>query len=311
LRSNSVAGSPTASKNAARANSARQVAGCRVDQRVPRDEAGQGAVRTLRAAYPGWGPVPSPVCHPCTGLAIAAGAAGTKEMTWQYRRNRCIPATGRRPGRAAGSRGWPGPAALAGVGWAAWPGQSAAPSLHLVAGTVQADLLTPDQVSKLAGVSVVSGPGSNEPPAVISASPAKCAAAAGPATRAVYGHSWTAFLSATDEAADGSGDYTASQAVGVFPDGAKATAAFQVLASGLAQCPSSQVAGWAGRAVKWAYAAYPATAVAVAWTATQNGGDGWACYHQAQVSGTALVQAAVCEGGDGGSVASAIAGRVS
>lgn len=200
---------------------------------------------------------------------------------------------------------------LAGVGWAAWPGQSAAPSLHLVAGTVQADLLTPDQVSKLAGVSVVSGPGSNEPPAVISASPAKCAAAAGPATRAVYGHSWTAFLSATDEAADGSGDYTASQAVGVFPDGAKATAAFQVLASGLAQCPSSQVAGWAGRAVKWAYAAYPATAVAVAWTATQNGGDGWACYHQAQVSGTALVQAAVCEGGDGGSVASAIAGRVS
>lgn len=205
--------------------------------------------------------------------------------------------------------------ALAGVGWAVWPSQPATPSLHLVAGTVQADLLTPDQVSRLSGVTVVSGPGSGEPPAAISAGPARCAPVAGPATQAVYGHSWTAFLSATDEVADGSGDYTVNQVVGVFPNSAKAAAAFRALAGGVARCPSAQIKGRAGQSTAWAYTSYPATSVAVAWTATQAGGNGWACYHQAQVSGTALVQAAVCEAGDGGPAASALAnalaGRVS
>lgn len=186
-----------------------------------------------------------------------------------------------------------------GIGWAVWPGQPATPPLHLVSGTVQADLLTPDQVSKLARVSVVSGPRSSEPPAAVAASPAKCAVAAGPATQSVYGHSWTAFLSSTDGDAEGTGDYTVNQVIGVFPDAAKAAAAFRTLAGGLTECPDSTTTGQAGRTAKWAYQAYPATEVAVAWSATEAASGGWACYHQARLQGAVLFQVSICEAGDG------------
>lgn len=216
--------------------------------------------------------------------------------------------TGKRPWRWLIAGAMAACLVAVGVAWAIWPGQPAPSPLHLVDGTVQADLLTPDQVSKVTGTTVVSGPRSDQAPVPVTVTPATCAVAAGPATQSVYGHSWTGFLSATDEDAGGSGGYTVNQVIGVFPDSGTAGAAFRTLTGGLAQCSSSATTGQAGSTAKWAYKAYPATPIAVAWTATQDGGSGWACYHQAQLSGSALVQVAICEGGNGAPAASALVG---
>ncbi|MFD9124079.1 sensor domain-containing protein [Kitasatospora sp. NPDC059571] len=196
---------------------------------------------------------------------------------------------------------------LAGVGWWAWPGRPAPLPARLVAGTVQAELLTPDGVSRLAGVTLVQGPWSDEPHAPVTVSPANCAVAAGPATRSVYGREWTAFLSATYQDAGNSGAYTVNQVIGVFPDNAKAGAALRALATGLAGCPSSTRTDQAGRTTTWAYTAYPPTPAAVVWTATQNAGTGWACHHQARLKGAALVEVAVCAAGNGQPTASKLA----
>lgn len=204
---------------------------------------------------------------------------------------------------------------MAGVGWAIWPSQPGPVPLHLTAGTVQADLLTPAQVSRIAGTTVVSELGSSQPPPALSVAPAKCAAVAGPATQSVYGHAWSAFQSATDQDSMNSGDYTVSQAVGLFPGGAAASTAFRTLASGLAECSSSTTRPQDGQKTAWTYKAAPAGANAVSWTATQTGGLGWTCDHQVQLKGNAVVQAAVCEYGDGRStvaaLATALSGKVS
>lgn len=204
---------------------------------------------------------------------------------------------------------------LAGVGWWAWPRQPTALPPHIVAGTVQADLLTPDSVSRLVGTTLVSGPRSNQPHAPVTVSPSNCAVAVGPVTQSVYGRAWTAFLSATYQDAGGTGAYTVNQVIGVFPDSGKAGAAFRTLTAGLTRCPSSTRTDQAGRTSKWAYTAEPPTPVAVVWTAAQEGGAGWACYHQARLKGTSLVQVAVCEAGDGQpattKLADALTGQVS
>uniref|UniRef100_UPI0011EA63F0 sensor domain-containing protein n=1 Tax=Kitasatospora sp. MBT63 TaxID=1444768 RepID=UPI0011EA63F0 len=188
---------------------------------------------------------------------------------------------------------------LAGIGWWAWPQQPTGLPPHIAEGTVQAGLLDPDGVSRLAGTTLVAGPRSNRPHAPLTVAPSECAAAAGPTTQSVYGQAWKAYLSATYQDAGGSGAYTVNQVLGVFPDTDKAAAAFQALTDGLAKCPSATVTGQADRSSKWAYTARPATEVAVAWTAAQDGSAGWACYHQARLKGTNLVQASVCQAGDG------------
>jgi hypothetical protein len=188
--------------------------------------------------------------------------------------------------------------------------------LRLTAGTVQADLLTPAQVGQLAGTTVVSGPRSDQPHVAITASPTQCAVAVGPATQSVYGHTWSAFLSATYTDPDDTGSYTVDQVVGVFPDSAHASAAFKALTSGLSQCKSTTRTDQAGRTTKWTYTSESPTSVAAVWTATQqNATAGWACFHQARLKGSSLIQVAVCEGGDGqpaaGRLADALTGKVS
>lgn len=200
----------------------------------------------------------------------------------------------------------------AGIAWAIWPGQLPAPvPSRLASGTVQTGLLTPDQVSRVTGVPVIAGPQADQVPAEVAVTPLACAAAAGPSTQAVYGHSWTRFLSATYTDAGGSGGYTVNQVVGGFSSSNGASAAFGRLTGGLAQCSSSTTTGQAGRTTKWAYKTYPATPIAVAWTAAQADGGGWSCYHQAQLSGKALVQVAICEGGNGAPATSALVGALS
>ncbi|MER7582276.1 sensor domain-containing protein [Kitasatospora sp. NPDC097691] len=196
---------------------------------------------------------------------------------------------------------------LAGIGWWMWPQQPAGLVPHVAAGTVQAGVLSADSVSRLAGTTVVAGPQSDRPHAALAVAPAECAVAAGPTTQAVYGQAWKAFLSATYQDSGGAGAYTVNQVIGVFPDAEKAGAAFQTLTDGLAGCPSATVTGQAGRSSTWTYAAHPVTEVAVAWTASQDGSAGWACYHQARVKGTSLVQASVCQAGDGEPTTSKVA----
>lgn len=205
--------------------------------------------------------------------------------------------------------------AVAGIGWALWPRQEKEIPLRLVTGTVQADLLTPESVSRLARTTLVSGPRSNQPHAPITVSPSNCAVAVGPSTESVYGHGWSAFVSATYQDTGGTGAYTVNQVIGVFPDRGKAGAAFKTLTAGLTRCPSSTRTDQAGRTSKWDYTTNPATQVAVAWTAAQSGGAGWACYHQARLKGMSLLQVTVCEAGDGrlvtSKLADALSGKVS
>ncbi|MEW1912959.1 sensor domain-containing protein [Kitasatospora sp. NPDC085895] len=196
---------------------------------------------------------------------------------------------------------------LAGIGWWHWPQQPTGLPPHIAEGTVQADLLSADSVSKLAGTTVVAGPQSNRPHAPLAAAPSECAVAAGPTTQSVYGQAWKAFLSATYQDAIGSGSYTVNQVIGVFPNSEKAAAAFRTLTGGLTKCPSSTLTDQAGRTSKWTYAAHPATEVAVAWTARQGDTANWACYHQARVKGASLIQASVCQAGDGEPTVSMIA----
>lgn len=196
---------------------------------------------------------------------------------------------------------------LAGVGWWVWPQQPTGLPPHIAEGTVQADLLGPDSVSRLAGTTLAAGPQSNRPHAPLTVAPSECAVAAGPTTQSVYGQTWKAFLSATYQDAEGAGAYTVSQVIGVFPDSEKAGAAFRTLTDGLTKCASSTRTDEAGRTAKWAYTAHPATEVAVAWTAKQDGAANWACYHQARVKDTSLVQASVCQAGDGAPTVSKIA----
>ncbi|MFD8594299.1 sensor domain-containing protein [Kitasatospora sp. NPDC059646] len=196
---------------------------------------------------------------------------------------------------------------LAGIGWRLWPQQPTGLPPHIAEGTVQADLIAPDSVSRLAGTTLLAGPQSNRPHAPLAAAPSECATAAGPTTQSVYGQGWKAFLSATYQDAAGSGSYTVNQVIGVFPNGEKASAAFRTLTEGLTKCPTSTLTDRAGRTSKWTYAAHPATEVAVAWTATQGDTANWACYHQARVKGASLIQASVCQAGDGEPTASLIA----
>ncbi|MEV6212958.1 sensor domain-containing protein [Kitasatospora sp. NPDC051914] len=204
---------------------------------------------------------------------------------------------------------------LAVVGWWIWPQQPTGLPPHIAAGTVQADLLSPDGAGRLAGTTLVAGPRSNRPHAPLAVSPPDCAVAVGPTTQSVYGQAWTAFLSATYRDAEGTGAHTVNQVIGVFPDGEKAGAAFRTLTDGLAKCPSSTRTDQAGRTTKWAYTAQPPTPVAVAWTAAQDGSAKWACHHQARVKGTSLLQVAVCQAGDGqptaAKLADALTGKVS
>ncbi|MFF2040425.1 sensor domain-containing protein [Kitasatospora sp. NPDC058170] len=200
-------------------------------------------------------------------------------------------------------------AAVAGWLWLREP-DAVDTSLHVAAGTVQADLLSPDEVSALAGTTFVAGARAGEPAAALGAEPSTCAAAVGPATKAVYGQGWTTFVSATYGDAAGAGDYTATQVIGIYPEAGAAGAALRVLADGLRNCPAAQRAEADGRNSTWTYKTDTVAPETVVWTAVQDAGDGWACYRQARATGRALVQVALCEAGDGSSAVSKIADRL-
>jgi hypothetical protein len=199
-----------------------------------------------------------------------------------------------------------------GLTWALWPGDAkkapvAASPQHVVAGTVQAGILTPDDVSKAVGTTVVSGSAANQPPPALTADPATCAVAIGPATAAGYTKGWTVFYSTTYQDSTGAGDYTVTQTIGEYGDANQSGSVFQGLATGVAGCPSATRTDQKKNTVKWKYTVDANTADHLAWTAAQDSGGGWACYRQARLKGRAVVQVAVCEGGDGKAAAARVA----
>lgn len=200
-------------------------------------------------------------------------------------------------------------AIAAAVVWLAWP-SSSGPSRHLVAGTVQTTVLSADEVSKLAGTTVVSAASASAPPPALNADQAGCAVAVGPATQAVYGHDWTGFLSVTYQDVARKGSITVTQVAAVFPNADKAGAAFKTLSDGLKGCKSASVTDRGGRATQWHYKLGTQDAAALGWTATQDAGGGWACHRQARLTGTSVVQVAVCDAGNGDAIASAVTDRI-
>jgi hypothetical protein len=219
-----------------------------------------------------------------------------------------------RPNRRPSFRRWLLPAVaglcvvVAGLVWALWPSSSAAPT-HVVSGTVQATVLSADDVSRLAGATVVSAASTSQPPPALSADQPGCVVAVGPATRAVYGQAWTGFLSVTYQDSAHKGSMTVNQVAAIFPSADKAAATFGTLSDGLKGCPAATVVDRAGRAMQWHYAVGTQDSASLAWTATQDAGNGWACHHQARLTGRSLLQVSVCEAGDGESVATAVADR--
>lgn len=194
--------------------------------------------------------------------------------------------------------------------WLLWPSSSNGPQ-HLVAGTVQATVLSADEVSSLAGTTIVPAASSSVPPAPLGADKPLCVVAVGPATRAVYGDAWTGFLSVTYQDVARKGSITVTQVAAVFPSADGATAAFKTLNGGLAGCESSSVIDKSGRGTQWQYKVGAQAPTSISWTATQDngGGSGWACHHQARVAGVTLLQVAVCDAGNGDAIAAKVADK--
>jgi serine/threonine protein kinase len=187
--------------------------------------------------------------------------------------------------------------ALAGViGWWSWPPSGP----HVVPGTVQASVMTPDEVSTVLGTMVMSGASAAEPPSPLSADPAECAVAVGPATQAVYARGLTVFGSVTYQDSDAVADHTVTQVLGVYPDTDKATAVFRSLTDGIKGCTSAVRTDADQNTSAWTYTVVDIPASdRLSWTATQDTGDGWACYRQARLKGKTVLQVAVCQAGDG------------
>ncbi|MGW6917989.1 sensor domain-containing protein [Kitasatospora sp. NPDC054939] len=204
----------------------------------------------------------------------------------------------------------------AAAGWWFWSRASdGSPRTKVVAGTVQAQLLGLDDVSRLIGSTLTSGDSVSEPPPALTAEPANCSAAVGPASQAVYARGWTAFLSASYQDSDTVADHAVTQVLGVYPSAGHAAAVFKTLAEGVKGCTTAVRTDQDGETTRWTYSVYSAdssgtTGDALAWTAAQDAGDGWACYRHARLKGSVVLQAAVCGAGDGRQAAAKVAERM-
>jgi hypothetical protein len=171
------------------------------------------------------------------------------------------------------------------------------PEPHVTPGTIQASFLSIDEVSTALGSALTSAGTTSEPPPAFTADPAACAVAVGPGTQSVYARGWTAFWSETFSDVDS--DHTVTQVLGVYPDGGQASKVFGTLTDGVKGCPSAVRTDGDQSSSKWTYAVDTTNQNTLAWTATQDAADGWACYRQARLKDKAVLQVAVCEAADG------------
>jgi hypothetical protein len=200
-----------------------------------------------------------------------------------------------------------------GITWAVWPRHQAPPIAdagHIVPGTLQAAVLTPDEASQILGTTVIAGPVIGQPPPALTVDPKSCEVAAGPATVSGYPQGWTVFLSTTYQDSAGTGDYSVTQTVGAYGSADQASGVFGKLTDGVKGCPSATRTDGANNSVKWNYTVDTPGADTLAWKAEQDSGGGWACFRQARLKGKDVVQVAVCEAGDGKAATARIADQL-
>lgn len=182
------------------------------------------------------------------------------------------------------------------------------PAVGAVApGTVAATFLTLDEVSALVGTPLMSADSVSEPPSPLTSDPPACAVAVGPATEAVYARGWQRFGATSYQ--DSTAEHVVTQVLGVYPDQDTAHAAFGTLTSGLAQCPEAVRTNSDHSSAKWTYAVEATADDLVVWTASEDDGDGWACFREARQKETALLEVSVCEAGNGKQAAQTIMER--
>ncbi|NUR58606.1 MAG: sensor domain-containing protein [Catenulispora sp.] len=203
--------------------------------------------------------------------------------------------------------------AIAGsVTWALWPRHKAPPIAnagHVVPGTLQAAVLTPDEASGILGTTVITGPVIGQPPPALTADPKSCEVAVGPATVSGYTPGWTVFLSTTYQDAAGTGAYSVTQTVGAYGSADQASGVFGKLGDGVKGCQSATRTD-GNSSVKWNYTVDTASADTLVWKAEQDSGGGWACFRQARLKGKDVVQVAICEAGDGKAATARIADQL-
>ncbi|MFF0390624.1 sensor domain-containing protein [Kitasatospora sp. NPDC004615] len=199
-------------------------------------------------------------------------------------------------------------AVAAGVAWWLWRANDASP--RVVAGTVQAVVLPADEVSKAVGSTLNEQTRASEPAPPLPADPPGCSVAVGPTTTVVYQGGWTAFVSVAQQDSAASADHTATQTVGRYATADLASEVFGTLADGLKACTAAVRDASGANASRWTYRVDSATDTALTWTATQDHGDGWACYREARLAGSTVLQSAVCQAGDGRPAARALADRM-
>jgi hypothetical protein len=177
----------------------------------------------------------------------------------------------------------------------------------VVPGTIQAAFVTSDQASSLVGVTLGFSSGGSQPPSPLPSDPTACAVAVGPGTQSVYGSGWTVFGSVTYQDSDSVADHTVTQVLGKYPTTGRARNVFATLTNGIKDCPSAVRTNADQSTSSWAYWVDTATADTLVWEATQDAANGWTCYRQARLKGTAVLEVAVCEAGDGQQSAAKIA----
>lgn len=196
---------------------------------------------------------------------------------------------------------------IGGVVWWKWPADDGP---RVVEGTVQATVLTSGEVSEAVGTTLDTETRMSEPAPSTRADPPGCSVAVGPATTVVYQRGWTAFLSVVHQDSDTAAEHTVTQVVGRYATGTRAGEVFGALAEGIDACTSAVRSAPGGGASRWTYRVDSATDDTLAWTATQDRGEGWACYREARLKASTVLQTAVCQAGDGRTASRALADRM-
>jgi hypothetical protein len=177
---------------------------------------------------------------------------------------------------------------------------------QVVPGTLQAEVLSPDQVSSLLGTTLLAGDSVAKPASAPTVDPATCEVAAGPGSQAVYTRGWTLFEAITYQDSKTDASHTVTQIIGNYGDNSQAATVFKALAAGVRGCTAATTTGASG-VYKWTYTSGTSTADTVTWKSVQVDGGGWACYHHAGLKGNTVLQVTVCEPGNGTAATETIA----
>lgn len=165
-------------------------------------------------------------------------------------------------------------------------------------------------VNGILGVTLGNTTVDDAPPAEVEVSPSSCSAAAGPSTSAVYADGWTRYHLVTMQEAADYWDHSVTQTVGRYADADEASDVFDALASGLQDCSGEVTSSDALDEVEstWRFDVTDDAKDSVAWTATQVDADSeWACFRQARLTGSTVIQVAVCQVGNGAPAAAQLA----